>query len=64
MLFSKMFFPVGKVFNWDFDSSLVKTKFKTVLETFIRWQNDPQLYANELNYKHSKEALKWINKKP
>jgi len=56
MLFSKMFFPVGKVFNWDFDSSLVKTKFKTVLETFIGWQNDPQLYANELKryYRHSK----------
>ena len=42
MLFSKMFFPVGKVFNWDFDSSLVKTKFKTVLETFIGSQNDPR----------------------
>ena len=56
MLFSKMFFPVGKVFNWDFDSSLVKTKFKTVLETFIGWQNDPQVYTNELNryYRHSK----------
>jgi hypothetical protein len=56
MLFPKMFFPVGKVFNWDFDSSLVKAKFKIVLEKFIGWQNDTQLYANELNryYKHSK----------
>ncbi len=56
MLFSKMFFPVGKVFNWNFDSSLVKTKFKTVLGTFIEWQNDPQLYANELKryYRHYK----------
>lgn len=56
MLFSKMFFPVGKVFNWDFDSSLVKTRFKTVLERFIGWQNDSQLYANELKryYRHSK----------
>lgn len=58
MLFPEMFFPVGKVFNWDFDSSLVKTKFKTVLETFIGWQNDPQRYANELEryYNYSKPS--------
>src|ERR1700758_4817344 len=54
MLFSKMFFPVGKVFNWDFDSSLVKTKFKTILEKFIGWQNDPQLYINELKQYHKR----------
>jgi len=39
MLFSSTLFTFGKVFNCDFDSSLVKTKarFKTVLETFTRW---------------------------
>lgn len=41
-IFSRMFFPFGRDFSWDFDSSLVKTNFKAVLETFIEWQNDPQ----------------------
>jgi hypothetical protein len=58
VLFSRMFFPTGKVSDWDFDSSSVKINFKTVLETFIGWQNDPQLYANELRryYKYSKSS--------
>jgi len=40
MIFSKIFFSLWKDFNWDFDSSLVKRNFKTVLETFIGWRND------------------------
>ncbi len=47
-IFFRNFFPKGADFNWDFNSSPVKTKFKAVFAKFMRWQNDPQLYAADM----------------
>ncbi|MGH7800607.1 MAG: hypothetical protein ACREOW_08250 [Thermodesulfobacteriota bacterium] len=47
-IFFKIFFPQGADFNWDFNSSLVKTMFKAVFDKFMRWQNNPQLYAVDM----------------
>ena len=48
MLFSKMFFPLGASFNWDFDHSLAKIKLQIVFESFRGWQDNPQLYTQNL----------------
>ena len=47
-IFFKIFFPQGADFNWDFNSSLVKTKFMAVFDKFMRWQNNQQLYAVDM----------------
>jgi hypothetical protein len=43
-----MFYPSGVGFNWDFDPSLVKTKLKIIFERFRSWQDNPQLYTQDL----------------
>jgi len=48
-IFFRIFFPQGPDFNWDFNSSLVKTKFKAVFDKFMNWQNDTQLYAADMD---------------
>ena len=48
MVFSKIFFPVGWNFDWEFDSPLVRTKLKTVFNILMSWQNAPQSYVREM----------------
>lgn len=47
-IFCKVFFPLGMGFNWNFDSSVVKTKLKAVFEGFRSWQENPQIYVQDL----------------
>ena len=49
-IFCKLFFPLGmgSEFEWGFDSSLVKTKIKTVFDGFKNWQDNPQIYLQDL----------------
>jgi hypothetical protein len=48
ILFCKMFYPLGVSSNWDFNPSLLKTKLKIIFERFRSWQNNPQLYTQDL----------------
>lgn len=49
-IFCKIFFPLGmgSEFEWDFDSSVVKRKLKAVFEGFRSWQENPQIYLQDL----------------
>lgn len=47
ILFYRMFYPLG-VISCDLDSSLLKTKLKIVFERFKIWQNDPQIYTQDI----------------
>jgi hypothetical protein len=49
VIFFRIFFPQRPNFNRDFNSSLVKTKFKAVFDKFRKWQNDPQLYVADMD---------------
>ncbi len=48
-IFCKLFFPLGmgSEFEWNFDSSVVKTKLKAVFEGFRSWQENPQIYIQD-----------------
>lgn len=46
-IFCKMFFPLGMGFSWNFDSSLVKVKLKTIFDGFRSWQENPQIYVQD-----------------
>jgi hypothetical protein len=48
IVFSKVYFPVGFNFDWEFESPLVKAKLKTVFNRFMSWQNDPESYTREM----------------
>jgi len=47
ILFYKMFYPFGAM-SYDLDPSLIKTKLKIVFERFKSWQNDPQIYTQDI----------------
>ncbi|HSE83393.1 MAG TPA: hypothetical protein VLB01_02455 [Thermodesulfobacteriota bacterium] len=46
-IFCKLFFPLERGFEWDFDSSVVKTKLKAVFDGFRSWQENPQIYVQD-----------------
>ena len=63
ILFHKMFYPLGLICSRDFDPSLVKKKLKIVYERFKSWQDNPQLYLQDLKqFQNIEEVWKeWEN---
>ena len=58
LFFYKIFFPLGGYFNWDFNSPVVKTKLQVVLLKFTTWQDNPDIYLQDVNdYKEQLEPL-------
>jgi hypothetical protein len=58
LFFLKIFFPLGGYFNWDFNSTVVKTKLKILLLKFRAWQDDPDSYIQDVrDYKYQLEPL-------
>jgi len=64
ILFNKLFFPFGAVtYQWDFsaqlDASLIKKKLEIVFDRFRGWQDNPQLYRDDLTlFQNMTEAWK------
>jgi len=58
LFFFKLFFPVGGFFNWDFDSPVVKKKMSLVFCKFVKWQNNPAIYFQDVReYREQIEPL-------
>ena len=48
LLFFKIFFPLGGIFDWDFDSPAEQLKLKLVFHMFTGWQRRPESYKRDL----------------
>jgi len=48
LFFFKLFFPLVVYFNWDFRSSMVKSKLDLVFYKFNKWQNDTAAYSKDV----------------
>jgi len=48
VIFCKLFFPLGSHYEWEFDSEIVKKKFKVAFDKFTEWQNNPKLHLDEI----------------
>jgi hypothetical protein len=48
LLFFKIFFPLGGIFDWDFDSPAEQLKLKLVFHMFKDWQSKPESYKRDL----------------
>lgn len=50
VLFYKMFFPQGgvRILDLEFDPRFVKEKLVIVFNRFMSWQNNPQLYKEDI----------------
>ncbi len=47
VVFYKMFFPFIENRRWHFDNPEVHSKFKSIYDKFINWQEQPDLYYKE-----------------
>jgi hypothetical protein len=48
LLFFKLFFPLGGIFDWDFESPAEQLKLKLVFHMFTDWQKNPDSYKRDL----------------
>ena len=48
MIFFKLFYPFPEEPTWEFNSSEVKAKLKTVFDNFVKWQDMPNSYAQDV----------------
>jgi hypothetical protein len=58
LFFVKIFFPLGGYFKLDFNSRGSKTKLRAVFNIFIKWQDNPKSFAQDItSHKDQLEPL-------
>jgi hypothetical protein len=48
LFFMKIFFPLGGYFRWDFNSPEVKVRLRAILHMFMKWQDNPKSYFQDV----------------
>ena len=50
MIFFNVFFGGDEDLNWDFNSMVVKVKFKIIFEQYVKWQQRPRSFVEDVNF--------------
>lgn len=58
-MFLRIFIALGGCFEWDFNSPVLKTKLKVILNKFITWQENPDSDLQYVINYNSQQESNW-----